>query len=95
MKFSSEKQSYLSHKIVDRLLSQGLVTAPKKETVFEVVKQGFYNFIQEWEELEQEVIKRIQSLQRNVTEGSSEWEVLYQKSFEELFRKKSKLFVKK
>ena len=95
MKFSSEKQSYLSHKIVDRLLSQGFVTAPKKETLFEVVKQGFYHFIQEWEELEQEVINRIQSLQRNVQEGSSEWDVLYQKSFEELFLKKSKLFVKK
>ena len=95
MKLSSEKKSYFSHKIVDRLWDQNKATAPSKEILFEVVRQGIQNFSKEWDELEQDISKRIQSLKRGVREGSSEWDVLYRKFLEEQFRKKSRLFVKK
>ena len=94
MKLSSEKQSYLSHKIVDRLWSRK-ISALSKETLFEVVRQGVQNFAKEWDDLEQDISRRIQSLKRGVREGSSEWDILYRKALEEQFRKKSRLFVKK
>ena len=95
MKLSSEKQSYLSHKIVDRLWLEKKASAPSKETLFELVKQGVQNFAKEWGSLEQDISKRIQSLKRGVQEGSSEWDILYRKFLEEQFQKKSRLFVKK
>lgn len=94
MNLSPEKQSWLSHKIVERLWPQKN-TAPSKEILFEAVKLGVQNFTKEWEELEQEISKRIKSLKRGVQEGSSEWDILYRKALEEQFRKKSILFVKK
>jgi len=93
MKLSSEKQSYLSHKVVDRIFKK--INSPSKEILFELVKQGFHNFAKEWDELEQDISKRLHSLKRGVKEGSSEWDILYRKALEEQFRKKSSLFVKK
>lgn len=95
MNLSSEKQGYLSHKIVDRLWTQKKATASSKEVLFEVVRQGVQNFAKEWDELEKDISKRIESLKRGVREGSSEWDILYRKALEEQFRKKSRLFVKK
>ena len=95
MKLSPEKQSCLSHKIVDRLWSRKTVDVSSKEILFEVVRHGVQNFAREWDELEQDISKRIQSLKRGVREGSSEWDILYRKAMEEQFQKKSRLFVKK
>ncbi|MBC6414786.1 MAG: DUF507 family protein [Bdellovibrionales bacterium] len=95
MKFSPEKQSYLSHQLVNRLLSKKLVQVSSKEDLFEVVKKGIQNFVKEWDDLNQEIKKKIQNIKRGVKEGSSEWDVLYRRFFEEEFRKKSSLFYKK
>ena len=95
MKISADRQSYLSHKLTDRLLEKGMVTAPSKEILFEQVKSAVHSFVQEWEEMEQEILKKIESIKRGIRPGSSEWDVLYNRFLEESFRKKSRLFVKK
>ena len=95
MKLSADRQSYLSHKLADRLLEKGLVSAPSKEILFEQIKQALSFFAQEWEEMEREVLKKIESIKRGIRPGSSEWDVLYNRFLEESFRKKSRLFVKK
>ena len=95
MKLSADRQSYLSHKLADRLLKKNLVTAPSKEVLFEQVKSAVSFFVQEWEEMEKEVLQKIESIKRGIRPGSSEWDVLYNRFLEESFRKKSRLFVKK
>ena len=95
MKLSADRQSYLSHKLTDRLLNKGLIEVSSKEILFEQVKQAVSFFAQEWEEMEQEVFKKIESIKRGIRPGSSEWDVLYNRFLEESFRKKSRLFVKK
>ena len=95
MKLSADRQSYLSHKLADCLLEKDLVSAPSKEILFEPVKRAVSFFAQEWEEMEQEVLKKIESIKRGIRPGSSEWDVLYNRFLEERFRKKSRLFVKK
>ena len=40
-------------------------------------------------ELDQEVRRRLESYSRPVPEGSQEWDVLYQKTFEEALRKRN------
>ncbi|MCZ0932274.1 MAG: DUF507 family protein [Oligoflexia bacterium] len=95
MKLSADRQSYLSHKLADRLSEKNLVSAPSKEVLFEQVKSAVHFFVQEWEEMEREVLKKIESIKRGIRPGSSEWDVLYNRFLEESFRKKSRLFVKK
>lgn len=95
MKFSPERQSYLSHKITDYLFENDRVSANLKEDLFEIVKQGVQLFVQEWDELHEDISNKISSMKRNITPGSSEWDVLYKQFLEESFRKKSRLFVGK
>ena len=95
MKFSTERQSYISHQIVDQLLNRELISVSGKEVLFEKVKQGVSLFVKEWSEMEQEISEKIQSIKRGIRPGSSEWDVLYKRFLEESFRKKSRLFVKK
>ena len=95
LKLSADRQSYLSHRLVDRLLKKKLVQSSSKEVLFEQVKSAVRFFVQEWEEMEQEVLKKIESIKRGIRPGSSEWDVLYNRFLEESFRKKSRLFIKK
>ena len=95
MKFSPERQSYLSQKISQRILKKSLLKGANQEELFQKVKEAVYGFVQEWEEMEQDITNKIQSIQRGVQPGSSEWDVLYSQFLEESFRKKSRLFVKK
>ena len=95
MKLSADRQSYISHKLVDRLLEKNLVELSSKEVLFGPVKSAVHLFVQEWEEMEQEVLKKIESIKRGIRPGSSEWDVLYNRFLEESFQKKSRLFVKK
>ncbi|MCY4320849.1 MAG: DUF507 family protein [Bdellovibrionaceae bacterium] len=95
MKFSADRQSYISHKLTDLLLNKSLVKSPSKEILFEHIKGSISFFVQEWEEMEQKVLKKIQSIKRGIRPGSSEWDILYNRFLEESFRKKSRLFVKK
>ena len=95
MKLSADRQSYLSHKLTDRLLKKNLIQAPSKELLFERLKLAVSFFAQEWGELEQEALKKIESIKRGIRPGSSEWDILYNRFLEESFRKKSRLFVKK
>lgn len=95
MKLSADRQSYLSHKLVDRLLQKNLIEASAKEVLFGPVKSGISLFVEEWEQMEQEVLTKIDSIKRGIRPGSSEWDVLYNRFLEESFQKKSRLFVKK
>ena len=95
MKLSADRQSYLSHQILDRLLEKELVETPSDEVLFSQIKTAILAFSQEWEDMDQEVLKKIESIKRGIRPGSSEWDVLYNRFFEESFRKKSRLFVKK
>jgi len=51
------------------------------------IKGALNDFLQIDEVLDAKVRRKIQSLSRRVTEGSSEWDVLYRQYFEEEKRK--------
>lgn len=95
MKLSADRQNSLANAILKDLLENGFVLASSREVLFEKIKQALSCFVQEWDELEQGISDKIQSIKRGVRPGSSEWDVLYARFLEESFRKKSRLFVKK
>ena len=82
---SSDRQSNWLHLIVEGLLNKGLVHYPDKDKVIRATQRALSLFIQEHEQIEQKVRQKIASLKRNVSENSSEWEVLYSRYYEEEF----------
>lgn len=95
MKLSPDRQNYIANSVLKDLLEQGFVSAPSRDVLFEKIKQALSFFVQEWEEMNQQIEHKIKSIKRGVRPGSSEWDVLYSRFLEESFRKKSRLFVKK
>ena len=92
---SADRQNCLTRLIVDDLLkNQSVSTDSSTDLVFQAVKKGVSLFVREWGEIDQAAQKKISSIKRNIIPGSSEWEVLYNQYIEELFQKKSILFVK-
>ena len=91
---SADRQSYLTHMIVENLLKGKKLQAPSRDVVSQKVTTGILQFMREWSEVNQAVRLRIDSLKRGVKEGNSEWEVLYTQYFEEIYQRKSSLFFK-
>ena len=94
MKFSANRQNDLANQILKDLLKEKSLEGFPRETLFTEIIQGFRLFDKEWDELDREISHKIHSIKRGVLPGSSEWDVLYGRFLEELFRKKSRLFIK-
>jgi len=80
---SEERQNHFAHVIVNVLYDDDLVEYSDDDSAVRMAKKGIAKFVQELKEVDQKVRTSLQTLKRNVTEGSTEWDVLYQKYFEE------------
>jgi hypothetical protein len=86
---SDEKQTHLAHVILSGLKSipQATLVGDSAQALREV-KRILAEHMKTEEELVQKVRKRLQSYARPIPEGSQEWDVLYQKTYEEELRKR-------
>ncbi len=86
---SDEKQTHLAHVILSRLqeISQVKIIGDSAQALREV-KRILAEHMKTEEDLVQKVRSRLQSYSRQITEGSQEWDVLYQKTYEEELRKR-------
>lgn len=86
---SDEKQTHLAHVIVSSLqkIPQVKMTGDTTQILREV-KRVLAEQMKAEEDLVQTVRKRLQSYARPIPEGSQEWDVLYQKTYEEELRKR-------
>ena len=94
MILSEGRQSSLAHIIADDFSQSGAAGSLPREEILRAAKGGISLFIQEWEALDMEAQKKIQSLKRGVAPGSTEWDTLYSQYLEEGFSRKSALFSK-
>lgn len=86
---SDEKQMHLSHVIMGSLKSMAQARLVGDETqALREVKRVITEHMKVEAELDQQVRHRLESYSRPIPEGSQEWEVLYQKTFEEELRKR-------
>ena len=83
MIISEDRLSHLAHLIVDGLYHDDLVDYADDGTALNCVKRALQEFVQSHEKLDRKVRGMIQSLQRTVIEGSPEWDVMYQKYYEQ------------
>ncbi len=89
---SNNRQSYWVHLIVNGLSSAELVRYKDKDQATRLAKRAMMLFIEKHHQIENKVKQKIASLKRNVSENSSEWEVLYTNYYnEELSRSHLKI----
>ncbi|MEE8124994.1 MAG: DUF507 family protein [Nitrospirales bacterium] len=87
---SDEKHTHLAHIILDSLkaISQASLIGDHAQSLREIKRVLTEHMLAE-EELAQQVRTRLKSYSRQIPEGSQEWDVLYQKTYEEALRKKN------
>ena len=92
MRLSHDKVMHLSHLLVDALDSEELLTQlVDKNTLRKEIADTMLEDLRIEEEVEQEVRRILRSYKRNILEGSREWDVMYQKTFEEQMKKRGKI----
>ncbi len=83
---------HLSHLLVDALDNEELLTwLVDKNTLRMEVANTMLDDLKVEEEVEQEVRRILRSYKRNILEGSREWDVMYQKTFEEQMKKRGRI----
>lgn len=92
MRFSRERIFALAGQLTTELLATEGVTAlkPAEEVRAEIVRI-LTDEARVEETIDQEVRRILRSYSRPAVEGSPEWEILYQKTREEVFRRRFRL----
>lgn len=80
---SEDRQTHFAHLIIDGIWKDDLVDYSDDDEAIRVAKRAIVKFMAEYAQIDSNVRKSIQNLKRNVPEGSPEWDVLYNKYFEE------------
>jgi hypothetical protein len=84
---SEGRISALAHLVLAELKAADVDDLRTDRLVLNEIKAVLGEFLQIDEALDAKVRRKIQSLSRRVSEGSSEWDVLYRQYFEEEKRK--------
>ncbi|HDH34416.1 MAG TPA: DUF507 family protein [Nitrospirae bacterium] len=89
MRLSDDKIRHITHVILKALLKKGAVTPLTDDgTIRREMRTTIERELKIAENIEEKVTKKLESYSKKIYEGSSEWEVLYQKFFEEEVSKK-------
>jgi hypothetical protein len=84
VRLSREKINVLSHQIAERLATTDEIEFIEDRNT---IRLAVFDIITKWLKKEETVDasarKKIESQQRKIPEGSSEWEILYRKYYEE------------
>ena len=92
MRLNRDKVIHLSHLLVNALDDKELVTwLVDKNTLRTEIANTMLEDLRIEEEVEQEVRRILRSYKRNIVEGSREWDVMYQKTFEEQMKKRGRI----
>ena len=89
MRLTENKIAHLSHLVFDALTKAGAVELLEEDTrVRRELKQAITRFLKREEEIEETVRKKLFSYSRKIVEGSPEWDVLFQKHYQEELKKR-------
>ncbi len=92
MILSEEKVTHLSHLILNHLKSPANARLKTDEvSVLREIKRLLAAEVKVEAEVDADVRRRLASYSRPLAEGSTEWETLYRKTFEEEMRKHKKV----
>lgn len=90
MILSEGRQSVIARQLVDGIWKDDLVDFSDDDKALRFAKKAIENFVGEIEKIDLQTHQKIASLKRGVVEGSPEYDVLYNKYFEEEMKKSGK-----
>ena len=80
MKLSDDKVTHMSHVILKELMDRDVIDIIEEEgTVRHAIRRGINLQLREGRLMDEAVHRKIESLSRHVSEGSPEWDTLYEK----------------
>ncbi len=89
MRISDDKVSHLSHVVLKGLMERGAVKLHDEEgAIRRDIKRVIVRELKIADGIDEKVTRKLQSYSKKIHEGSSEWEVLYNKFYEEEVAKK-------
>ena len=94
-RLSDERISKLSHDIVSHLIVKKLIDPTRRGEILSLIKNGFADFENFNDYIDNSVRDKIASLSKKVPEGSDEWKILYAKYKEEMLRRQKIGTIKK
>ena len=89
MRLGYDRIANITHKIVDSLWRDEMIDFKSEEKVVNEIRNTIKKYLEVEEEIDGFVRRKIASLSRNVHEGSSEYNLLYQKYFEEEIQRRN------
>ena len=81
MQLSDDRISHLAHRILKRLKPLGGISDDEK--ALREIKRRLHTVLEEDDVIDRLVCDKIASLKRGVPVGTSEWEILYRKYYDE------------
>jgi hypothetical protein len=85
MILSDDRQNHFAHLLIDGLWGDEFIDFDEdsEEVIIREAKRLVRVWVAEQGDIDEEVRKKINSLKRDVPEGSSEWKVMYNKYYNE------------
>jgi hypothetical protein len=91
MRLSDDKISHLTHVVLKGLVERGVVTLGDEEAnIRRDIKRIIIRELKIVDDIDEKARKKLQSYSKKIYEGSSEWDILYNKFFEEETAKKGR-----
>lgn len=91
MKLSDDKISHLTHMIVKGFVEKGVLSPNEEEgQIRREIRRVIVNELRLAEQIDETVRRKLQSYSKKIYEGSAEWDVLYNKFYEEETSKKGR-----
>ena len=89
MRLSSDKVNVLSHRLAHLLSDHNHIKILKDDNEVRLrIKNIVLEEMRLDEEVEEEARRSVASLSRKVIEGSPEWDILYQKAYEDILNRR-------
>lgn len=88
MQISEERVSHIAHRIYDKLWRDDLADFPDEGRALQAIKDSITGFFTIAEEVDQAVRKKLASYSQAKVPGSRDWEILYQKFYQEEMAKR-------
>lgn len=83
MILSDERQAHLAHVATDKVWGDDIADFSDDDIALRAAKKAIADFVKEDAEIDKKAREKVASLKRNVIEGTREWDILYQKYYEE------------
>ena len=89
MRLSEDRISHIAHLIADGIWRDDLIDFTKEKQALISIKEVISNYLSVEDHADTVARHTIQSLSKDVPEGSREWDILYRKYFEEELAKRN------